>query len=85
LSQAAVTVNLDAPPPSSASYRLARSVVGIGGGSKASAGYRVGGTSGQTTGVAWLQSSSYRILSGFWTSALPWAADYRVYLPLVVR
>jgi murein DD-endopeptidase MepM/ murein hydrolase activator NlpD len=83
--QAPVTVNLDVPPPSSASYQLARSVVGLGGGSKASAGYRVAGTSGQTTGVARLQSGSYRVLSGFWTSAAPWVVDYRVYLPLVMR
>jgi hypothetical protein len=83
--QAAVRVNLDVAAPSSASYQLARSVLGLGGGSKASSSYRVVGTSGQTTGVGWLGSASYEVLSGFWTSALPWAADYRVYLPLVVR
>lgn len=67
-----------APAPSSAGYRLARSVLAMGGGPKASAGYQVWGTAGQTMGVGWLGSAGYRVCSGYWSadagSLLPLAA-----------
>ena len=63
---ASVTAVLNVELPSSASYRIARSVLGMGGGVKTSVSYRVQGTSGQLSGTGVLTSSSYRVRSGFW-------------------
>ena len=64
--QASVTAVLNVELPSSASYRIARSVLGMGGGAKTSASYRVQGTSGQLSGAGVLAGSSYQVRSGFW-------------------
>ena len=64
--QASVTAVLNVELPSSTSYRIARSVLGMGGGTKTSASYRVQGTSGQPSGAGVLAGSSYRVRSGFW-------------------
>jgi murein DD-endopeptidase MepM/ murein hydrolase activator NlpD len=72
-------------PPASASYRIARSVFGSGGGPKTSAYYVMQGTSGQTTGVAWRQSSSYVLRSGYWGRIATHSAPYAIYLPIVLK
>ena len=64
-------------------YHLARSVVAMGGGPKASVSYQARGTSGQATGVGRLQSASYRVQSGYWTAACE--GGYDIYLPLLSR
>lgn len=63
---ATVTADLTLAPPASANYRIVRSVMGMGGGAKSSAGYRLLGTSGQPYQTAALQSSTYRLRPGYW-------------------
>jgi murein DD-endopeptidase MepM/ murein hydrolase activator NlpD len=84
--QQAVT-QLNTAPPASAHYILVRSVFGSGGGPKTSAHYEAQDTSGQTTGVAWRQSSSYVLRSGYWgrVGAAPEPAPYIIYLPIVIK
>ena len=62
--QAVVQVNTT--PPSSAHYKLARSVFGTSGGRRTSTQYVMQGTSGQTTGVERRESSHYVLQSGYW-------------------
>ncbi len=66
--QASVQAALNVDPPSSASYTLARSVMGMGGGEKTSVSgnYTVRSTSGQSHGTGNLIGSSYQVVSGFW-------------------
>lgn len=73
-------------PPASAHYILARSVFGSGGGPKTSAHYVVQDTSGQTTGVAWRQSSNYVLRSGYWgrVGAAP-NGSHETYLPIILK
>ena len=65
----AVTRDLITAPPASASYRIVRSVMGTGGGAKASASYALLGTSGQAFQTGVRQSASYRLSSGYWATA----------------
>ena len=55
--------------PASASYRIARSAFGMGGGIKTSASYTVRGTSGQPYQTGLLQGTNYQVLSGFWAGS----------------
>lgn len=73
-------------PPASASYRIPRSVFGTGGDLKTSAHYVMQDTSGQTTGVAWRQSGSYVLRSGYWGRiGAAHDAPYAIYLPIVIK
>lgn len=56
-------------------------VIGGGGGHAEAAPYALDGTIGQAM-VGVVSSASYELCSGFWCGA---AAQYRVYLPLVLR
>jgi murein DD-endopeptidase MepM/ murein hydrolase activator NlpD len=83
-------VQLNAARPSSAHYRLVRSVFGTDGGPKTSASYVMRGTSGQTSGVDWRESSSYHLQSGywgeeFWGPAPPLEPDSYIYLPIIIK
>ncbi len=53
-----------------------------GGGVSGSSSYTLQGTVGQPDASPALTSSSYTLLGGFWCGG---AAQYRIYLPLVVR
>ncbi len=59
--------------PASANYLIPKAVFGSGGGPKASTNYRMNGTQGQTTDLSLRQSSSYRLIPGYWgaVSATP--------------
>jgi LasA protease len=74
-------VELQRTPPTSAHYRIPKSVLGSSGGLKSSTHYVMQGTSGQTTGVAWRQSDSYTLHSGYWGNA----ASHAIYLPLILK
>ena len=65
----AVLAELNTTPPSSANYRISRSVMGMGGGLKISSSYRLLGTSGQPFATGPRVSSSYRLSSGYWGAA----------------
>lgn len=60
-----VTAVLNITPPSSANYTIACSVMGMGGGTISSGSYTVHHTIGQEYNAADLQSTNYRVLSGF--------------------
>lgn len=61
-----VSVDLAVEPPSSTSYRVSRSVMGMGGGTKSSLSYLQLGTSGQLFRTGVMQSTDYRVSSGYW-------------------
>ncbi|MCB0000260.1 MAG: hypothetical protein KDE56_31060, partial [Anaerolineales bacterium] len=63
---AEVVAVLNADNPTSASYELASSTFGMGGGTKSSTSYLVNGTSGQTHETGSASSSSYQVNSGYW-------------------
>ena len=62
-------------------YDLSWRVIAGGGGQMQSASYTMMGTVGQPLAGP-MASSSYNLGSGFWSGA---AAEYRVYLPVVLR
>ena len=62
-------------------YDLSWWTVDGGGGEFASGGYSLSGTVGQPDAAFW-SGGEYSLVGGFWGGA---AAEYRVYLPLVVR
>jgi surface antigen len=72
-------------PPTSASYQIARSVFGSGGGAKASTNYVMNSTQGQATDLSRRQSASYVLVPGYWSRWIPSTFKYRIYLPLVVK
>jgi hypothetical protein len=72
-------------PPSSASYRIAKSVLGSGGGEKISTSYVMNGTQGQSTDLSRRASDSYVLVPGYWGRWIPRTFGYGVYLPLVSR
>lgn len=97
---AAVRLDLDTAPPSSANYRLARSVMGMGGGVKSSSSYVLRWTIGQPFATGPRTSSTYRLNSGYWgapittptpmdtptpTATLPPGFDYNLDLPVVIN
>jgi len=82
-SQQQSVVQVNTTPPTSAHYMLARSVFGTGGGLRTSTHFVMQGTSGQTTGVDWRQSTDYVLRSGYWT--WEFAAHHTIYLPIVLR
>lgn len=47
-------------------------------------GYTLGGTAGQPDALVW-SDGSYVLSGGFWEGGFAAGADYRVYLPLVLR
>jgi hypothetical protein len=65
----------------SAGYDLAWWTVDGGGGTSSGDGYTLSGTIGQPDAGVW-QGNSYTLAGGFWGGA---AAQYNVYLPLVLR
>jgi len=66
----AVTADLTLALPSSTNYRIARSVMGMGGGTKNSSTYRLQGTSGQPYQTGQMQSGSYRVAPGYWAQTV---------------
>ena len=78
-------VELQRAPPTSASYRIPRSVFASGGGGKISTHYVMNTTQGQSTALNRRQSASYVLVPGYWSRWTPLAYDFRVYLPLVVK
>lgn len=70
-------------PPTSASYRIPKSVFGSGGGLKTSTHYVMNSTQGQSTDLSSRQSASYVLVPGYWSS--PATGGYKAYLPLVVK
>ena len=87
--RASVVTELDATRPASAGYILVKSVMGMGGGEKTSSGYTVNGTAGRTCETGLMQSSRYRVISGFWGGVGGSSAGTNnaqsIYLPLVTR
>ena len=79
-----VSVSLENGPPTSVSYTLAKSVMGMSGGEKTSSSYIVRGTGGQPYETGHLQSSSYQVFSGFWGGTLT-STGYTVFLPVTLR
>lgn len=67
---ASITAVLNVELPSSPSYSIARSTFGMGGGDKSSPSYQVRGTSGQAYGTGRMQSTSYRVNSGYWAGSV---------------
>jgi hypothetical protein len=68
--------------PAALGYTLNWWTVDSGGTSDSSSGgYTLGGTAGQPDAATW-QGQGYTLAGGFWGGA---AAEYRVYLPLVLR
>lgn len=76
--QGSIRVELNAPQPASADFRLVRSVFAMSGGVKTSPSYRVQGTYGQMKGVGRLQGGAYLVNSGYW-SPVPAAPALRVH------
>ncbi len=71
-------------PPTSAGYRLVKSVFGSGGGPKTSARYVMNSTQGQPTDLSRRTSASYVLVPGYWGPWKPVTLEYGVYLPLMV-
>jgi photosystem II stability/assembly factor-like uncharacterized protein len=71
-------------PPASESYRMAKSVVGSGGGARSSASFVMNSTLGQSTDLIRRESEGYVLIPGYWGR---WYAVVRLelYLPLVVK
>lgn len=97
---AAVGVELNTAPLSSANYRLSRSVMSMGGGVKTSSSYVLRGTSGQPFATGLRTSNNYRLNSGYWgapittptpmdtptpTATRPPEFDYNLDLPVVIN
>ncbi len=72
-------------PPTSANYRIVKSVFGSGGGEKTSTHYVMNSTQGQSTALRRRQSASYALVPGYWGRWIPSPYEYGVYLPLVVK
>lgn len=65
----------------SASYNLEWHVIGAGGGPINSESFAVNSTAGQgAAGPPYSASANYRVSAGYW-----FVANYRIFLPLVVR
>jgi hypothetical protein len=64
-------------------YDLSWSTIDSGGGSSGGSGYTLDGTIGQSDADA-LNGSGYTLSGGFWYGAQT-AAQFKVYLPLVLR
>jgi len=83
---ASIDVQFITAPPSSANYRLVRSVAAIGGGRKTSASYALNATTGQSAASGSTRSSAnYRLRSGFWGPGRAGDSNYKLYLPLVLK
>ena len=65
----------------SPNYALNWTVMGSGGQAASSPSYALNGTIGQAS-IGFKASTSYQFCSGYWCGA---AAQYEVYLPLVIR
>jgi hypothetical protein len=72
-------------PPASTTYRISKSVIGSGGGPKASTHYIMNSTQGQSTNLSRRQSASYVLVPGYWGRWIPLVYDFDVYLPVVTR
>ncbi len=64
--QASVRAVLTESLPASETYRIARSVIGMSGGTRSSANYRLVSTSGQPYETGRLLSNGFQVVSGFW-------------------
>ena len=85
---ATVTAVLNLPPPSSTSYTVAASVMGMGGGRQSSGSYTVFNTIGQPYDTAVLHSNSYQVCSGFESFGVSGGGQVitrYVYLPVLTR
>lgn len=83
ISHATVAADLTLERPASDSYTLARSIMGMGGGTQTSNTYTVHNTIGQIHETGTLTSGNYRLLSGYW--GLVGSNLDEIYLPVVVR
>jgi hypothetical protein len=79
------SVEAQRTPPASASYRIAKSVFGSGGGAKASTHYVMNSTRGQPTDLRRRHSTNYVLVSGYWSRWIWPTYEYEIYLPLVVK
>jgi hypothetical protein len=77
-------VELQRTLPTSATYRISRSVFGAGGGEKSSASFAMNGTQGQSTDLNRRESISYVLVPGYWGRWYP-VLKFDVYLPLALR
>lgn len=78
-----IALNLYPARPASTNYRLARSTFGASGATRTSPNYQVWSTLGQPAPIGVMQSIGYRMVSGYWARLE--AAQYAIYLPLVIR
>ncbi len=78
-----IALNLYPARPASTNYRLARSTFGASGATRISTNYKIWSTLGQPAPIGVMQSTGYRMVSGYWARLE--AAQYAVYLPLVIR
>lgn len=83
-----VTAVLSVDPPTSASYTVACSVMGMGGGTASSGSYTVNSTIGQPYATTPLQGSSYQVHPGFETACSGENVapiSHETYVPFVIR
>jgi hypothetical protein len=72
-------------PPTSASYRILKSVLGSGGGAKSSTHYVLNTTQGQSSDLSRRTSASYVLVPGYWSRLISLTFEHQVYLPLISR
>jgi murein DD-endopeptidase MepM/ murein hydrolase activator NlpD len=77
-------VELQRTLPTSATYRISRSVFGAGGGEKSSASFAMNGTQGQSTDLNRRESISYVLVPGYWGQWYP-ILKFELYLPLALK
>lgn len=78
-----ININLYPSHPSSSLYILQRSTFGASGMSVSSSQYVLNGTAGQPTIIGYMESSNYKMNSGYW--AMNETREYNLFLPLILR
>ncbi len=78
-----ININLYPSRPSSSLYILQRSTFGASGMSVSSSQYVLNGTAGQPTIIGHMESSNYKMNSGYW--AMNETRVYNLFLPLILR
>jgi hypothetical protein len=77
-----ILLNIYPARPGSTLYRLSRSTFGASGTQAATLNYVLGGTSGQPSLVGMMNSSNYRLTSGYWAA---YATSTQIFIPFVKR